>query len=164
LVNLRRSYRPQWAMELLEASRNEQSEQAIQAVGAKSTFTSCRRPSFRSLADISTSHSQVNSTLALLESTRSLVTNLSDLSYHHHLHHLPRTSNASRLYSHSPKPIEWDPQDPGKAMKSYMRRRKDRDEKGEGILAELADRGLRGLRNRAEKDVGVALGRWESKG
>jgi len=49
-------------------------------------------------------------------------------------------------------------------MKNHLKRVKDREEKGEGVLAQLAEKGLRGLRNRAEKDCGILLGRWEIKG
>jgi hypothetical protein len=48
-------------------------------------------------------------------------------------------------------------------MKAYEKRKMDRKEKGEGKLGELADLGLRGLRGRAEKELGVTLGRWEVK-
>ncbi|GAA6011825.1 hypothetical protein JCM11491_000763 [Sporobolomyces phaffii] len=79
------------------------------------------------------------SSLALLEGSRRLTTNLASLSYHHYPYHLPSTSNSSRLYSHAPKPIEWDPQEPGKAAKLHQRRNIDERGKGEGKLGRLAE-------------------------
>ncbi|GAA5966750.1 hypothetical protein JCM3765_000936 [Sporobolomyces pararoseus] len=140
LINLKRSFNTQWRNELLQAAGSTKFDKALDRLEQK-----------------------MNTTMSLLSSSRRLVLNLSSLSYHHHPYHLPSTSNSSRLYSHSPKPVEWDPQDPGKAMKAFEKRKKDREERGEGKLGELADFGLKGLRNRAEKELGVALGRWESK-
>ncbi|GAA5886619.1 hypothetical protein JCM16303_001389 [Sporobolomyces ruberrimus] len=138
LMNLRRAMNPQWRQVIKQASTTENPQVSLEEL-------------------VNT----VASSLALLQSSKSLTKNLASLSYHHHPFHLPSTSNSSRLYSHTPRPIEWDPQDPSKAMKSYEKRKKDREEKGEGKLGELADLGLRGVRNRAERRLGVALGRWE---
>ncbi|GAA5996817.1 hypothetical protein JCM5350_007115 [Sporobolomyces pararoseus] len=140
LINLRRSFNTQWRNELLQATGSMNLQEALDQVERK-----------------------MSRTLSLLSSSRRLTSNLSSLSYHHHPHHIPSTSNSSRLYSHTPKPIEWDPQDPGKALKVFQKRKKDREERGEGKLGELVDFGLKGLRNRAEKEIGVALGRWDLK-
>ncbi|GAA5899085.1 uncharacterized protein JCM6883_005106 [Sporobolomyces salmoneus] len=138
LINLRRSFNPQWRLELQAVESSPIVQLALDSVEQK-----------------------MHSTLSLLESSRRLTTNLSSLSYHHHPFPLSSTSNSSRLYSHTLKPIEWDPKDAGKAMKTYEKRKKDREEKGEGRLGEMADLGLRGVRERAEREAGVALGRWE---
>ncbi|GAA6059870.1 hypothetical protein JCM10212_007075 [Sporobolomyces blumeae] len=136
LANLRRLYRPQWAEELSRA---------------------------RKVAQLDAVRLKMSSTLSLLRSSPRLLKNLSSLAYHHYPFYLPSTSNASRLYSHQPKPIEWDPKNPRHASKAYEKRRKD-DEKAEAVVSRLVDVGLRGMRARAEQEEGIALGRWESRG
>ncbi|GAA5923480.1 uncharacterized protein JCM15063_003661 [Sporobolomyces koalae] len=141
VINLRRSFNPQWRAELDNAAKTPTPDLGLRDIAERMTAT-----------------------LKLLESSRRLTTNLSSLSYHHYPHWLSGTANSTRLYAHTPKPIEWDPQDPLKALKLHEKRKRDREERGEGKLAELADNGLTAVRNRAESQNRVALGRWELKG
>ncbi|GAA5834999.1 hypothetical protein JCM3766R1_002066 [Sporobolomyces carnicolor] len=136
LINLRRSLNPQWRLALVEVhSSQEDTRVALDAIEAK-----------------------MRSTGSLLEASRKLTRNLSSLSYHHHPRPLRLTANSSRLYSHTDRPIEWDPRDPAKAMKLFEKRKRD----GHSEMPDLADAALRRTRDRAEKELGVALGRWET--
>lgn len=169
LINLRRSLNPQWRLALVEVhSSQEDTRVALDAIEAKSEFrVSMRDPQTSSAlvvicADSSRVRpsllSTVRSTGSLLEASRKLTRNLSSLSYHHHPRPLRLTANSSRLYSHTDRPIEWDPRDPAKAMKLFEKRKRD----GHSEMPDLADAALRRTRDRAEKELGVALGRWET--
>ncbi|GAA5931849.1 hypothetical protein JCM1841_000829 [Sporobolomyces salmonicolor] len=136
-VNLRRLYRPQIRQELLAISPKD-----------SSTWKD--------------TEAKVHRTLALLVSSPSFARNLASLAYHHTPYSLPHTSNSSRLYSHTSKPISWDPRDPSAAKKAWEKREKDRAKDPAARIAEGVGRGLRGLWSAVEREGGgVMLGRIE---
>ncbi|GAA5866394.1 hypothetical protein JCM1840_001301 [Sporobolomyces johnsonii] len=139
-LNLRRLYRPQIRQELLAIAPKDSS--AWKETEAK-----------------------LHRTLALLASSPSFTHNLASLAYHHTPYPIPHTSNSSRLYSHSPKPISWDPRDPSAVKRAWEKREKDRARDPAVTIAEGVERGLRGLWNAAEREGGgVMLGRIEGRG
>lgn len=98
-------------------------------------------------------------TLALLRSSPLLVKNLASLAYHHTPYAIPNTNNSSRIYSHLPKPIVWNPQDPGAARRAWDKRKRD-DERDEARrIAKDVDEGLKRMWKAAELGQGVWLGR-----
>ncbi|POY75341.1 hypothetical protein BMF94_1569 [Rhodotorula taiwanensis] len=102
-------------------------------------------------------------TVSLLSSSPALTRNLASLSYHHTPYPLARTNTSSRLYSHAPKPIQWNPQDPEAARRAALKRHRDDERDPTARIARAVEKGLERVVKEAERRAGggpVWLGRW----
>ncbi|GAA5997366.1 uncharacterized protein JCM10292_000208 [Rhodotorula paludigena] len=95
-------------------------------------------------------------TLSMLAASPRLVKNLASLHYHHAPTHIRGTPNTTRL-AHLPRPIVWDPKDPGAAQRAWDKRAKDRERDPAWHIAESVDEGLRRLVRDAEGAAGGVL-------
>ncbi|GAA5838536.1 hypothetical protein JCM9279_003275 [Rhodotorula babjevae] len=101
-------------------------------------------------------HSTATRTLSLLRSSPRLTSNLASLTFHHTLSPIRGTPNAIRM-SHLPRPIAWDPRDPGAARRAFERREKE----GARDPTQRVARGVEGaLRRRWGEAEGAGGGVW----